>query len=52
MRIDKEPFTTIDVRKIDKARLEKLKIHPKQPMWEVIKNLLKAPSNTQEENTI
>ncbi len=34
-------FTTISIKKRDLKKLEKIKVHPNQPMWEVIEKILK-----------
>ncbi len=40
-RKNKKDFTTISIKRNDLKKLEKIKIHPNQPIWEVIKKILK-----------
>lgn len=40
-RKNKEEFTTISIKRKDLKKLEEIKVHPNQPIWEVIEKILK-----------
>ena len=43
-RKNKKEFTSIAIRKKELKKLEDYKVHPNQPMWEVIKKLIESNS--------
>ena len=40
VRKNKKEFTSISIKKKELKKLEDYKVHPNQPMWEVIKNII------------
>ena len=50
-RKNQEEFTSISIRKIELKKLEKYKIHPNQPMWEIIKKFINNAVKSDQDKT-